>query len=126
MDYILGDNASVFAFGAFSDSVSTQYSTATLCALTYSLSLAADATNYGVTVDSTTLRISVYTVSKALVGTSTTLTLSANSSVVQQETASSTVSFIVSIHDPCPYATITLPFSTLSAMTYTVTHAAAS
>ena len=111
---------------AFSDSVSTQYSTPTLCALTYSLSLAADATTYGATVDSATLKISVYTVSTALVGTSTTLTLSANSSVVQQDTASSTVSFAISVLDPCPYATITLPFSTLSAMTYTVTHAAAS
>ena len=88
------------------------------------MSLAADATTYGVTVDSATLKISVYTKATALVGTSKTLTLSANSSTAQQDTASSTVTFTVYVLDPCPYATITLPFATLTDMSYTVASSA--
>jgi len=62
----------------FSDSVSTQYGIPTLCALVYSLELAASATTYGVTIiPGVPNQISVYTNDPLLKGTQVSLTMSA-------------------------------------------------
>lgn len=73
------NGATLVPFTNFADSVSTAYGIPTLCALTYSLTLAADATNYGVTiVAGTPNQISINPTNSALVGTSVMLSLSAN------------------------------------------------
>ena len=125
MSYKFNDLALATNFLAFDDSVATAYGVPGLCALTYNLSLASDATNYGVTVNSATKQISVLTTNSGLIGTSISLTLSANSSVVQQATASQTVTFTVSVVDLCLNTIISLPFATLSNMISTITQAAA-
>ena len=76
---MFGDPTLVTPFTAFDDTVSTEYAMPGLCALAYSLSLAADATNYAVLVDSIAPSISVLTTNNALIGTSVTLTLTADS-----------------------------------------------
>lgn len=91
-----------------------------LCALVYTLSLAADATNYGIVVDTPTLTLSALPTNFLLIGTSKTLTMKADSSVILQTTASSIVSFKIIVTDPCPITTIQLTFSTLATMDYTV------
>lgn len=53
--YLLGDPKLNIPFVLFSDSVSAEYGNPTLCALTYQLSLASDATNFGASVNSSTL-----------------------------------------------------------------------
>jgi hypothetical protein len=54
-------------FSAFSDSEATYYGVPTLCSLTYSLSLAADATTFGVSLVGSSIQ--VYTTNTALIGT---------------------------------------------------------
>ena len=125
MSYKFNDLALATSFLAFDDSVATSYSVPGLCALTYTLSLAADATNYGVTVNSVTKQISVLTTNSGLIGTSISLTLSANSSILQQTTASQTVIFIVNVVDPCLSTIISLPFSTLTDMSSSIFQVAA-
>jgi hypothetical protein len=70
--------ALVTPYTDFTDSVSTQYGVTNLCALVYSLSLAADATTYGVSlVTGLPNSISVLTTNGALKGTQIALTMSA-------------------------------------------------
>jgi len=121
---VFGNPVLVTPFTAFGDSVATQYGIVGLCALTYSLSLAADAISYGVSVNSLTNAISVLTSNSALMSTSTSLTLSAVSSVVVQDTPSQTVTFSVFVDGPCSTTTVQLSFLTLASMTHTITHAA--
>ena len=104
--YVFGDPTLLISFSAFADSVSVEYGIAGLCALTYSLSLATDATAYGATILTTpSLQISVLTTNNLLFGTSVSLTLLANGTP-QQDTASQTVTFNLTIIDPCQLSTI--------------------
>ena len=98
---MFGDPVLITNFLAFDDSVATDYGLPDLCSLTYSLSLAADATNYGVALNSATPSISLLTTDSFLIGTSIALTISAVSSIVAQDTPSQTVSFTVIVVDPC-------------------------
>ena len=68
MSYMFGDAALITPFMPFDDSVAIQYGVAGLCNLLYSLELASDATNYGVTVDSVAPSISVLTTNNLLIG----------------------------------------------------------
>jgi hypothetical protein len=77
--YPFGGAAVFTAYTNFADTVSAQYSLPTLCGLIYSLSVAADATNYGVTIiTGSPNQIRVVTNTEALKGTSVSLTMSAN------------------------------------------------
>lgn len=104
--YIETNVASTGTFVAFQDSVATAYSLPALCALTYSIGDATDATTYGVTKSGFT--ISVLTSNVSLIGTSKGLWVSATATPAQ-DTPSQTVPFNVIIQSPCPTSTLTLP-----------------
>jgi hypothetical protein len=124
ISFNFGSTTLLTPYTDFSDTVSSQYGIANMCALVYSLSLAADATNYGVTlVTGAPNQISVYTTNVALKGTQITLTMSAVATPAQA-TASGTATFNVIIVDSCGPAIIS--FTAPAAMTQTVTKAAAS
>jgi len=79
INFDFGGSAVLTSFNNFSDSVATSYNIAGLCGLTYSLSLADDATTYGVSiVTGTPNQIRVLTNTASNKGTSKSLTLSAN------------------------------------------------
>jgi hypothetical protein len=101
-----GDPVTITSFTAYSDSVATQYGVSSLCALVYSLTVASDATSFGVTVNSSSLKISTLPTDHLKINQNTNLTLHANSSTAQQDTASQTVTFNVSVTDPCPNTVI--------------------
>jgi len=122
--YTSGDPALLTSFASFDDSVAAQYNVIGLCAPVYSLESISDATAYEVTADSAGLYISVHSSNQFLIGSVVTLTLKADSSVVAQDTASSTVTFPVYIMDPCPNTVIS-PLTTLSNMIYTIAASAA-
>ena len=84
-------------FTNFADDVSVAYSNPTLCGLTYSLALAADATTFGVSIIvGAPNQIQVTTLDQSLLGQTVTLTLLANATP-QQDTPSQTVVFDVLI-----------------------------
>jgi hypothetical protein len=51
MAYTFGSLALIRPFSAFEDSVESAYGTPGICQLTYSLSIAADAERFGVTIE---------------------------------------------------------------------------
>lgn len=102
INFNFGSTTLLTPFTAFSDSQGTCYANTALCPLTYSVS----ANTYGVTVVAGP-KISVYTTNSALKGTSTTITLTANSTP-QQTSAAPTLMFTVNIVDTCPTTVISL------------------
>jgi hypothetical protein len=115
---MFGDPVMTFTFLPYSDTVASQYGVPSLCALVYTLTLALDATNFGVTVDTPSLTLSALPVNYLLIGSQKTLSLKADSSTLQQTAASQTVSFKIIVTDPCPSTVIELSFLTFADLTY--------
>lgn len=108
MKYTFGNPALTTTFTTFDDSASTAYSTPGLCKLVYSLEPAADATAYGVSVQTGSLAIQVLTTDTNLLGKTISLTLVAN--VDPQQTApGQTVTFTLEIICPPCTPGITTP-----------------
>ena len=79
MSYIFGSPALFRPFSAFEDTVASDYSNPGLCKLTYSLSFAADAERFGVTIETTpSLQIKVQALDQTLLGNNVRLTLFSN------------------------------------------------
>jgi len=110
-------------FEVFTDTVADSYNIPGLCALSYTLSPQTDATKFGVKIGGNS--IVCFPTNQLLIGISSTLTLSAYSAVILQETSSQMVSFKVHVTDPCLKTVISFVPSTSEdlAVTYTLTQA---
>jgi hypothetical protein len=102
MYFMLGDPILVTPFTAFTDTVSSDYSTPGLCALVYFLSQP-ESTTFGLYLSG--MNINFATGNSSLMGQSALITLSAHATP-QQTAANPTVQFTVYITDPCPLTAI--------------------